>query len=91
MALLKTLAGDKPSVVIQDYGNTLMLEGVEIDPDHPFVQEFKKMLSTLGITAITIDREISMAELHVFVRKMLSFKAEILATKQFIQICIAAF
>lgn len=86
MALLKDLAGDNHSVVIQDYGNTLMLEGVEIDPGHPFVQEFKNMLSTLGITAITIDREISMAELHVFVRKMISFKAEIVAAKQFTQI-----
>ncbi len=88
MVLLAALAGDNPSVVLQDYGNSLMLEGAEIDPDHPFVQEFKEMISTLGITAITIDREISMSEVHVFVRKMISFKAEILAAKQFTQIAV---
>jgi len=86
MVLLAALAGDNPSVVLQDYGNSLMLEGVEIDPDHPFVQEFKNMMSTLGITAITIDREISMSEVHAFVRKMIAFKAKILAAKQFTQI-----
>ncbi|MEE4165654.1 MAG: hypothetical protein V2I35_06620, partial [Desulfocapsaceae bacterium] len=88
MLLLATLAGDNPSVMIQDHGDTLMVEGVDIDRNHPFVQEFKGMLSTLGITAITIDREITMEELHVFVRKMISFKAEIIAAKQFIRIDI---
>ena len=91
MLLLSALAGDNPTVVIQDHGNTLMVEGVDIDPNHPFVQEFKQMLSTLGITAITIAREITMEELHVFVRKMLSFKAEIIAAKQFARIEIDQF
>ena len=91
MLLLSALAGDNPAVVIQDHGRTLMVEGVDIDPDHPFVQEFKQMLSTLGITAITIAREITMEELHVFVRKMLSFKAEIVAAKQFTRIEVDQF
>jgi len=86
MALLSALAGDYPSVVIQDYRNTLMLENVEIDPDYPFVQELKSLMSTLGMTAITINREITMAELHVFVRKMISFKSKIISAKQFSQI-----
>ena len=91
MVLLAALAGDNPSVTLQDYGNTLMLEGAEIDPGHPFVQEFKTMLSTLGITAVTIDREISMPEVHVFVRKMISFKAQIVAAKQFSRIEVEQF
>lgn len=86
MALLSALAGDNPSVVIQDYRNTLMLESVEIDPGYPFVQELKELMSTLGLTAITISREITMAELHVFVRKMISFKSKIISAKQFSQI-----
>ena len=91
MLLLGALAGDNPAVVIQDHVNTLMVEGVDIDPNHPFVQELKSMLSTLGITAITIAREITMDELHVFVRKMLSFKAEIIAAKQFARIEVDQF
>lgn len=91
MVLLGALAGDNPAVILQDHGNTLMLEGVDIDPSHPFVQELKSMLSTLGITAITIAREITMDELHVFVRKMLSFKAEIIAAKQFARIEVDQF
>ena len=86
MVLLAALAGDNPSVVLQDYRNTLILENVEIDPDYPFVQEFKDLLSTLGITAIRIDREITMAELHQFVRKMISFKSKIVTAKQFTQV-----
>ena len=86
---LVTLAGTKPSVTIEDYSNTLMLEGIEIDPNIPFVQEFKMLLSTLGLIAITIDREISMEELHEFVRKMLAYKAQVLRAKQFTQISVA--
>ena len=86
MVLLAALAGDNPSVVLQDYRNTLILENVEIDPDYPFVQEFKDLMSTLGITAIRIDREITMAELHQFVRKMISFKSKIVTAKQFTQV-----
>lgn len=91
MLLLAALAGDNPAVIIQDHGNTLMVEGVDIDPNHPFVQELKSMLSTLGITAITIAREITTKELHVFVRKMLSFKAKIIAAKQFARIEVDQF
>ena len=91
MMLLAALAGDNLSVTLQDFGNTLLLEGAEIDPKHPFVKEFKIMLSTLGINAITIDREISMPELHVFVRKMISFKAKIIAAKQFSRIEVEQF
>ncbi len=91
MMLLAALAGDNPSVTLQDFGNTLLLEGAEIDPKHPFVKEFKIILSTLGIKAITIDREISMPELHVFVRKMISFKAKIVAAKEFSRIEVEQF
>ena len=89
MRQLAALAGTNPSVTILDQGNSLMLEGIEVDPKLPFVQEFKTLLSTLGLVSITIDREISMAELHEFVRKMLSYKAQVIRAKQFTQIAVS--
>ena len=89
MNQLVALAGDNPSVTIQDYGRSLMLEGIEIDQNLPFIQEFKTLLSTLGLISVTIDREISMEELHEFVRKMLSYKAQVLRAKQFTQIAVS--
>lgn len=89
MRQLAALAGNNPSVTIQDRGNTLALEGVEVDPKLPFVQEFKTLLSTLGLVSITIDREISMPELHEFVRKMLSYKAQVVRAKKFTQVAVS--
>lgn len=86
MGQLVALAGDNPSVTLEDCGQSLMLENVELDRGLPFVQEFKMMLSALGIIAIIIDREITRQELHVFVRKMLSYKSKVLSAKQFTRI-----
>ena len=89
MRQLAALAGNNPSVTIQDQGNTLTLEGIEVDSKLPFVQELKTLLSTLGLISITIDREISMAELHEFVRKMLNYKTQVIRAKQFTQVAVS--
>ncbi|THB78561.1 MAG: hypothetical protein D6B25_03940 [Desulfobulbaceae bacterium] len=89
MAVLKRLAGDNPSVSIQEYGNTLMIEGVEMEEDFPYVQEFRQMLTDVGIAELEVSREIRLNELHDFVRKMLAAKAKVQRTKSFIQISVA--
>ncbi|MEE4241750.1 MAG: hypothetical protein V2I36_09790 [Desulfopila sp.] len=88
MHLLNQLAGDTPSVNIRIFHNTVVLEDVEMNSEEPFIKEFNALFSTLGISAITISRHISMAEAHDFIRKMLAYKAKILGAKQFTQIHI---
>ncbi len=89
MRLLVELAGENTTVTLQDYKNTLMLEGIELNATMPFLGEFKTLLSTLGITALVIDREISASELHTFIRKLLFYKSKILSAKQFTTIDVS--
>jgi hypothetical protein len=86
MGLLIRLAGDNPSVTLADHKDSLMLEEIVVDSNLPFVQEFKTLLSTLGISALVFDRGITLEELHEFVRKMLFFRSKVLTTKQFMQV-----
>ena len=86
MSQLEQLAGDKKEVAIQVINNTIILEDIELDSGQAAVKEFNILLSTLGISTLYINRLISMAELHDFVRKMLAYKAKVLNAKQFIQV-----
>ncbi|MFN2355108.1 MAG: hypothetical protein ABR512_11360 [Desulfopila sp.] len=86
MSQLEQLAGDKKEVAIQAIHNTIILEEIELDSQQPAIKEFNILLSTLGISTLYINRLISMAELHDFVRKMLAYKAKVLNAKQFIQV-----
>lgn len=86
MSQLEQLAGDKKEVAIQAINNTIILEEIELDNEQPAIKEFNILLSTLGISTLYINRLISMAELHDFVRKMLAYKAKVLNAKQFIQV-----
>ena len=83
MAQLIAVAGNNQSVTLHDHADGLRIEGIELDARIPFVQDFKTLLSALGISAITIDREITVPELHKFVGKMLSYKSKMLHTKKF--------
>lgn len=80
---LTALAGDTPSVTLEDQGNELLLEGIQLNAKIPFVQEFNSILSALGISKISIDRNISVSDLHIFVRKMLVYKSKMLNIKEF--------
>ena len=86
IGLLIRLAGDNPSVTLQEHENSLILEDIVVDNKLPFVQEFKSILSTLGISALVFDRGITIEELHEFVRKILFFRSKVLTTKEFIQV-----
>ena len=86
MEHLVEVAGEKSSVILEVYNTTLILEGIELDNETPFVREFNTMLSTLGVSALIIDRQITMRELHDFVRKMLAYKAKVLNAKKFAQV-----
>lgn len=80
---LKTLAGDNLSVTISDCRNSLLLEDVELNGRLPFVQEIKTIMAELGVTSITIAREITMPEVHAFVRKLLFYKSKMISSNQF--------
>jgi hypothetical protein len=86
MSLLVRVAGDNSQVTLQDHEDSLKLEDIVVDKNLPFVKEFKELLSTLGITALVIDRSITMEELHQFVRQMLQVRSKVLTTKQFTQV-----
>lgn len=86
IGLLIRLAGDNPTVTLRDQENSLVLEDIVVDNKLPFVQEFKSILSTLGISALVFDRGITIEELHEFVRKILFFRSKVLTTKEFIQV-----
>ncbi len=86
MRQLVEIAGDEKSVKLQAYANTISIEGIQLDPEQPFVRDFNALLSTLGISGISIDKHISMGELHDFIRKMLAYKAKALNAKQFTQV-----
>jgi hypothetical protein len=86
MELLAQLAGEKPAVTVRIFHNSVILEDVELNSTEPFVKDFNALFSTLGISAVSISRHISIREIHDFIRKMLAYKAKILGAKQFTQI-----
>lgn len=83
MNQLAAVAGNNQTVTLHDHGDILRLEGIDLNTRLPFVQEFKTLLSALGISEIIIDRDITVAELHKFVGKMLAYKSKMLNTKKF--------
>ncbi len=86
MKQIAEVAGDNKAVKMQVFNNTIILEGIQLDPEQPFVRDFNTMLSTLGISTLSIDKQISMRELLDFIRKMLAYKAKIVNAKQFTQV-----
>ncbi len=84
--MLEKLAGDKRQVTIGIFNTTLVVEDIELDKDQPHVRDFNLMLSTLGISAISIDKHISAAEILDFVRKMTAYKGRVQSSRQFIQV-----
>lgn len=82
------VAGEKKSVILKTFSNTIILEGIQLDVEQPFVQDFNELLTTLGISGVEISKHITMPELHEFVRKMLAHKARVRNAKQFTQVQI---
>jgi len=87
--LLKRLAGNNLAVTVSDHEDSLMIEGIVVAHDLPFVQEFKSILSVLAITSIKFDRGINLADLHVFIKKILQYRSRAMKARQFTQIEIA--
>ena len=86
MSQLQQIAGEKPCVEFKIFNNNVTLEDIELDPEQPPVKEFNDLMTTLGIVNMKIDRQISMPELHTFVRKMLYYRSKTINTKQFTQV-----
>jgi len=86
MSQLKQVAGDKPCVEFKIFNNNVTLEDIELDPEQPPVKEFNDLMTTLGVVGMKIDRQISMPELHTFVRKILQYRSKTINTKQFTQV-----
>lgn len=86
MTQLGKIAGEQRGVEIRVLTETILLEGIELDGLNPAVKDLHSLLSTLGISALVIDRHISMSELHEFIRKMLFYKARMINAKQFTQV-----
>ncbi len=86
MKQIAEVAGDNKAVKMQVFNTTIILEGIQLDPAQPFVRDFNVMLSTLGVSTLSIDKQITMRELHDFIRKMLAYKAKIINAKQFTQV-----
>ncbi len=86
LRLLKTVAGDQPEVTISEHDESLMVADLALAKDLPFVPEFKSLMAGLGIIAIGISREITSEEIHLFVRKMLRFRSQVLKARTFQQI-----
>ena len=86
MVQLGKIAGDQRAVELRVLNDTILLENIELDGQNPAVKDLHTLLSTLGISALVIDRHISMTELHEFIRKMLFYKAKMVNAKQFTQV-----
>jgi len=87
--MLGKLAGENREVTIAIFNTTLVVEDIELDKDQPHVRDFNVMLSTLGISALSIDKHISAAEILDFVRKMTAYKARVHRSRQFIQVDVS--
>ncbi len=86
LRLLKAVAGDQPEVTISEHGESLMVAELVLAKDLPFVQEFKTLMAGLGIITVGISRQITSDELHLFIRKLLRFRAQVLKARTFQQI-----
>ncbi len=86
MSQLKQIAGEKPCVEFKIFNNNVTLEGIELDPEQPPVKEFNDLMTTLGVVGMKIDRQISMPELHTFVRRILYYRSKTINSKQFTQV-----
>ncbi|MEE4313112.1 MAG: hypothetical protein V2J11_01370, partial [Desulfofustis sp.] len=71
---------------ISEYDESLMVADLALAKDLPFVPEFKSLMAGLGIIAIGISREITSEEIHLFIRKMLRFRSQVLKARTFQQI-----
>ncbi len=80
------LTEDYHSVTLEHNGNTLSLQEIKLSQDAPFVSYFSELMQVLGIAVITIDKQITLAETHTFVRKMLKYRGLAKNAKKFIQI-----
>jgi hypothetical protein len=86
LALLTSLAQDRHFIRIEDDGRGLLLESTRLDDGQLFVAEFRRLMATLSITAIEINRDISREDLHIFARKMIAGRSLGASTKQFTSI-----
>ncbi len=80
------LTEDYHSVTLEQKGNTLSIQEIELPQETPFVSSFNELMQLLGIASISIDSQITLAETHRFIRKMLEYRGQAKNAKKFIQI-----
>ena len=83
LTLLAAIAQERHFVRIEEDGGDLLLERIRLDPSQAFVAEFRKLMASLNVLAIEINRSISRDDLLLFIRKMISVRSQGANSKQF--------
>ncbi len=86
-ALERTL-GKAPSLRFALAGGMLHLQDVPLDEELRGVAGFREILTLLGISAVTIDSNITPGELHEFVTRLLAYRNQIKGTHSFQQLMV---
>jgi hypothetical protein len=89
LALLRSLAQEKHFIRIEDDGRSLLLERIRLNDSQSFIADFRRLMASLSITAMEINRDISREDLHVFIRQMIAGRAQRANSKQFASIELA--
>jgi len=77
LSAVSLVAGKSPSVRFETKSDSLFVQRIELDEDLTGVASFYELLDQLGIARIDIDCEISAAELHEFVTKLIAFRKQL--------------
>ncbi|MDR3630967.1 MAG: hypothetical protein P4L42_11580 [Desulfocapsaceae bacterium] len=83
LTLLAAVAQQKHFVRIEEDGDDLLLEKIKLDASQSFVVEFKKLMASLNVVAMEINRSITREELRLFVQKMIAIRSLGANSKQF--------
>ena len=83
LALLAALAQERHFVRLEDDGRDILLEKVRLERAQPFAAECRRMMTSLSITAIEINRDISREDLLLFVKRMIACRSLCTNAKQF--------
>jgi hypothetical protein len=86
LALLAALAQERHFVRLEDDGRDILLEKVRIERAQPFAAECRRMMTSLSIIAIEINRDISREDLLLFVKRMIACRSLCTNAKQFASI-----
>ena len=83
LALLAVLAQEKHFIRLEDDGQDILLEKVRLERAQPFIAECRRLMTSLSIIAIEINRDISREDLLLFIRRMIACRSLGANAKQF--------